>query len=210
MSQAIDITGQRFHRLTVLSLHPERSQEGTLQWLCRCDCGNERIVRGTALRRGNSRSCGCYAADQRHTGHRLSDTPEYHCWRNMRERCLNPTNVAYRHYGQRGITVCADWNLFERFLSDMGRRPSPTHSLDRIDNDGDYTPSNCRWATREEQRRNMRTPLVYPNLTVNGETLSLTAWAKRLGSSREVIRERLKLGWPVHLAVTTPVRPHAR
>jgi hypothetical protein len=121
----------------------------------------------------------------------------------MKERC---TNTAFKNYGGRGISVCQRWaDSFEVFISDMGPRPSPKHSIDRIDNDGNYEPGNCRWATNLEQARNRRTNRV---ITLDGESLCLVDWAKRTGVDHRTISERLRKGWDERRAVLTPARPH--
>jgi hypothetical protein len=129
-------------------------------------------------------------------------TPEYRSWRHMHDRCLNANDQDYSNYGGRGISICQRWlDGFENFLADMGPRPSPKHSLDRIDNDGPYSPENCRWATQCEQMRNTRRTRL---LTHDGLTLPLTDWAVRLGIHKASLRERLMRGWPIDLALSTP------
>lgn len=158
-----DLTGQVFGRLTVL----ERSVNygnGT-RWKCVCTCGSVVTVFANSLMRGSTQSCGCYNDEMRgkartthgHTSNRFynSQSSEYNTWQLMKHRCYDPKNNRYYRYGARGITVCQRWlNSFENFLADMGPKPSPEHSIDRINGDGNYEPSNCRWATRSEQRRN--------------------------------------------------------
>lgn len=156
--------GSQFGRLTVLSEHPIRGGGRKIRYVCRCECGSEINVLGESLRLNRTVSCGCYARDRateknlRH-GHsvRGAVTAEKRVYAAMKARCSNPNNIAYRHYGGRGIAVCERWsNSFEAFLSDMGERPSSQHSIDRIDNDRGYGPDNCRWATRSEQMANTR------------------------------------------------------
>lgn len=127
---------------------------------------------------------------------------EYRTWSSMRSRCRNPKSQDYAMYGGRGIAVCERWNSFAAFLSDMGQKPTPKHSIDRIDGDGNYEPSNCRWATPKEQASNWR----YRNrrLEFRGETLSLDDWAARIGLTRESLRDRLNTGWSAERALTTP------
>ena len=126
--------------------------------------------------------------------HGLYNTPEYRVWSAMIQRCTNPNVPKFKNYGARGIRVCERWLSVECFLADMGRRPSDSHSLDRIDNDGDYMPGNCRWATDGQQRRN-RSDNVY--LTHEGRTMIVSDWAREIGISEFTIRKRLRLGWKV-------------
>jgi hypothetical protein len=157
-----DLAGKKFGRLTVLARHGARAS-GEATWLCECECG-ERIVRaGSNLRRGHVKSCGCFRREmsRRSTGvkHGESASPsvEYRTWERMISRCENPRASGYENYGGRGITICAEWRHdYSAFLAAMGRRPGAAYSLDRIDNDGNYEPGNCRWATRAEQNRNKR------------------------------------------------------
>lgn len=135
---------------------------GNIIWQCRCDCGVEKVIRGYHLRNGHSRSCGCLQKEitrRRAThGHckNRTETAEYRAWCSMRDRCYRPTQSSFKNYGARGIKVCDRWSSYEHFFADMGSKPSPKYSLDRINNDGDYEPSNCRWATRSVQSANQR------------------------------------------------------
>lgn len=157
-----DLTGLRFGRWSVASFAGMVGTEGA-HWICRCDCGTERRVRSLNLRSGKTVSCGCYnleaiAERSRSHGHaqRGAKPPEYLAWENMRKRCNNPSDPRFKWYGARGISVCERWNSFENFLADVGRRPSRKHSLDRINNDGNYEAGNCRWTTAIVQQNNRR------------------------------------------------------
>lgn len=204
-----DLTGLRFARWSVLGYESGAYREP--YWRCRCECGVERVVRGSALRAGKSKSCGCLCADLcsarflehggRMSGNRRS--PEYTTWINIRERCENQQSVGYPNYGGRGIVVCEEWRAsFTTFLDDMGPRPGRGYSIDRINNDGPYAPWNCRWATTVEQGRNRRTNRL---LTLSGETMCLTAWAERVGLSKRCLAARLDSGMAIDEAMSRPM-----
>ena len=173
-------------------------------WHCKCSCGNLAVVKGIYLTHGDTTSCGCAKINrvrQLKLTHGLADKiPEYSVWMSMRKRCNNCKSPGFKNYGGRGIKVCKRWNSFANFLSDMGSRPTSLHSIERRNNDGDYEPSNCCWATRSEQSHNTR---VTKNFTVCGETLCLSDWAKRIGISRRTLRGRLAY-MPVEEALTLP------
>jgi hypothetical protein len=157
MSKPIDLEGKRFNRLIVVGLgNPTKSGQKT--WLCICDCGNAKEVRHGDLRNGKSLSCGCIQKEElknRSRIHGKSRTPIYNSWLSMKSRCLNKNNKHYADYGGRGITICKEWLVFENFYADMGDRPDGL-SLDRVDNMGNYEPSNCRWANWITQNNNRR------------------------------------------------------
>lgn len=203
--RAIDISGQQFNRLTAIRRDTwETGRTGmAARWLCLCVCGNGLIsVAGTALRQGKVQSCGCYArnkSSELRTTHGRSQTPEYKTWRGTRERCYRPKTKGYHRYGGRGIKVCKSWrNSFEAFLSDMGERPSPRHTLDRIDNNGNYEPGNCKWSTPEEQGSN-RSDNHF--VTVDGDKKTISEWSRISGNSRPTILGRLKSKWEPRKAV---------
>lgn len=199
-----ELIGKRFGRLVVQSVLPVSRLPR--QYLCLCDCGRQSTPAKGSLLGGRTRSCGCLEAETRKRGfgrkHGYYSHPLYNLWRKMIERCYKHTNIGYRNYGARGIKVCEAWKTsFESFVADMGSRPSLDHSVDRIDNDGDYEPGNCRWATPKEQRRNARDNRV---LEFRGIRKCVSEWADELGMTDDVILKRLKYGWSVEEALTTP------
>ena len=140
--------------------------------------------------------------------HGLSGTPEYDAWRHMKDRCFNPNHKAYSNYGDRGITVCDRWkNSFQNFLADMGSRLTAKHSLDRIDNDGDYSAENCKWYTKAEQDNNRRSNRL---ITIDDVTLTITQWENKMGFKRMTIQNRLNRGWSEYDAVMTLVRQYKK
>lgn len=173
MPTFIDITGQKFGRLTVIERAINDKYNNT-RWLCQCGCGKEKIIRSTSLRNKITKSCGCIH-DNCPITHSHSYTRTYKTWQHMVQRCYNPNDSAYKNYGGRGIKVCETWLKFEGFLQDMGERP-PDMSLDRVDNNGDYCKENCRWANAKEQNRNRG---EYNKLiTINGITKCLAEWCE--------------------------------
>lgn len=204
--QIKDLTDQRFGRLLVLGYAGSRKKKA--QWLCQCDCGRKTIVDRGNLLSGCSQSCGCLHNEllsKQNTTHGMSHrVPEYGVWSAMLSRCDNPKNRQFHDYGGRGITVCERWRSFENFYADMGPRPTAQHSIDRIDVNGNYDPSNCRWATKLVQANNARSNIP---LTHDGRTMNLTEWARELGIKKITLYDRIhKLGWSIERALATPTR----
>jgi len=205
-----DLTGSVFGRLTAHVLSHIDPKTRTCVWECVCVCGEVVKVKSRALLSSNTRSCGCLHRD---TARKTQDayvkkhgqcySDAYRVWRKMLERCCSPSCYNFDDYGGRGITVCPEWLFFENFYRDMGDRPSRGHSLDRIDNNGNYCKENCRWATKKEQANNRRSSRM---LTHNHETKTLTQWAESSGIGAGTIAHRIKSGWPVERALTQPVR----
>lgn len=195
----LDLTGRVFSELTVIQEStPKIDSAGRrfTMWKCKCSCGNVRDIQGECLKSGRNKSCGCFrkkATISRNTTHGKYLTPENRTWRQMLNRCKNPNNPSWKNYGGRGIKVCSRWDSFLLFLEDMGLRPSNAHSIDRFpNNDGDYEPGNCRWATAVEQTRNQRTNRI---IEVDGESKCIAEWSELSGISQSAIWWRLKAGW---------------
>jgi hypothetical protein len=206
--KAIDVSGQRFGRLLVQC---RATGDSHACWKCSCDCGNEIVVKGSHLRNGNTNSCGCLkielAGSYSITHGQTRGTnwsAEYQTWNGLKSRCYYKNNNRYEYYGGRGITVCDRWkDSFEDFLADMGPRPSPEHSIDRIDTNGNYEPRNCRWATRTEQANNRRNNTFYE---FQGENLQLADWSEKVSIGAAALRSRINRGWSIEKALTTAVK----
>lgn len=192
---AKDKRGQVYGKLTVVE--PIGHKGTQILWLCQCECGNTTEVVGGDLQKGSTVSCGCKRANARG----LCKTTEYTSWKEMKRRCYNPRFREYHLYGGRGIVICDRWiEAFTNFLDDMGNKPFPEATVERKDVNGPYSPENCVWASPMEQGANMRKNVM---LTLNGETMHLRAWARKLGIQHGVLRHRLQLGWPIEKVLTT-------
>lgn len=182
------------------------SLKRTTYWLFQCQCGTYKVIRSNDVKNGSSQSCGCLLSEtttKNKTKHGLRYLPEYKTLMDMIARCYNPNNKHYHRYGGRGIRICQRWlNSKEDFIEDMGPKPTPKHSIDRIDVNGDYTPENCRWATSEEQNNNRRDN---HHIEYNGETKTASQWGRVFNIHPTIITGRLKLGWSIDEALNTKV-----
>lgn len=206
-----DISGEKNERLTAIRYIPSKKK-----WLCQCDCGNESYVSGSNFWR--TKSCGCgitamlIARNFKHgDSFRGKVAPEYGAWAGAIGRCSNPNDDSYEYYGARGIRVCDRWRSgengksgYQLFLEDMGRKPSRKHSLDRINNDGNYEPGNCRWATVETQMQNRRNRRM---VIFRGKKFNVSVAARLAGLDKDLVLQRLDRGWSDEYALTTPPLP---
>ena len=205
MSRPLDLTGHRFGRLVVIERFLN-SKSGKAKWRCKCDCGNETIVFSTSLVRGLTHSCGCLNREvtmERFSTHRQSESRLYETWSGMKKRCYNPNSKSFSAYGGRGISICEEWlsNFanFKEWAENNGYDDSLT--LDRINNDGDYTPTNCRWVTPREQALNTsRNHMV----AIDGITKPRNEWSRLHGVNPKTVRDRLVRGWAYERAIKTP------
>lgn len=200
----LNLLGQKFGRLIVLSEAPSRGRH--YYWACACECGRQTTVCTTHLRSGKIDNCSCKKSERisvKIRTHGQSHSPEFNSWASMWDRCTNKNNKSYSRYGSRGISVCERWDSFENFLADLGKRPSIKHSLNRLKNDGNYEPGNCTWSTKKEQANNRRSSLY---LVFGGSKKTASEWADSLGMSYQTLQSRLQRGWPIDRALTQPIR----
>lgn len=207
----INLIGKKFGRLSVMK-RTENSKDNKPTWLCKCDCGNEkRKVRSSSLVRGLVKSCGCLRSEKNKLNpikHNLSKSYVYRVWASMIQRCKDINSTHYACYGGRGIIVCDRWDKskggsFKNFYQDVGDPPTEKHTLDRINNNGNYTTNNWRWATRKEQSRNRRDNRLY---TFNKKTQCSKDWAREYRIKYNTLLYRLNKGMSIQEALTTPVR----
>lgn len=207
MSNAKELSGQRFGRLTVI----ERigSKNRCILWKCKCDCGNETEVISNVLVNGHTKSCGCLKDEaflKRNTKHGQADTRLYKIWQGMIQRCTNHNYTGYKNYGGRGICVCDEWLNFITFYIWATRNGyDSVLSIDRVNNNGNYEASNCRWSNRIEQNNNSRHNVC---LEYNGQTKTIHQWSDVLGISYANLQRRIKTGWTVEKAFNTPVKAY--
>lgn len=200
-----DLTGKRFGRLTVIKRAPNSPASPSTRWHCVCDCGNETISYGTQLKNGSTKSCGCYGREKQILSavkHGGRNTRLYHIWAMMKQRTENPKHTAYKNYGACGVKVCKMWHddfaAFREWAYAAGYRDELT--IDRIDNNGDYEPENCRWVDRTDQNRNQRQNV---QLEYGGKKQLMTDWAKEIGISEQALYRRINvLHWPLERALT--------
>ena len=196
----VDLTGKRFGMLTVDKKAGVTNNK--TMWLCKCDCGNTTVVPTAYLNNGHTKSCGC-GNSKFHTSHGMSRSHTYTVWHGMMTRVSdNPSSQGYKNYGSRGVTVCERWHKFENFLADMGECPEKM-SIDRIDVNGNYEPSNCRWATQKQQMNNTRSNHI---ITFNGKSMTIQQWSDYIGIPGQTLRTRIKRGWSIEDALTKKVR----
>lgn len=212
---AKDFTPETFGRLTTigprfyLPAPPGKRAKYIPHNVCECLCGSVRVYQSSRLVAGNNKSCGCLYADSRKTcaaTHGKSKSPEYLNWRAMLQRCYDQSQKHYSNYGGRGIRVCDRWqgkDGFQVFLADMGQRPIGQKYIDRLDNDGPYSPENCRWASNKEQCNNKRNCRYF---TIDGVTKTMTQWAEANGLCRHCVKKRIAKGWSIEKAISTPVK----
>lgn len=200
-----DLMKQRFERLIVIQRNGKDKNNHVL-WLCRCDCGREKIIKGTHLITGHTQSCGCLKKEGNNSKHNHTKNGKqskiYQIWACMTQRCTNPHTTNYHNYGGRGIEVCERWTEFENFLIDMGEIPKGCQ-IDRINNNGNYCKENCHWVTPKQNGRNRRTNRL---ITFRGKTQCVTAWAEEIGISSKMIYKRLNRNWFVERALTAPTK----
>jgi hypothetical protein len=199
MSQVVNLIGQKFGRLKVIS-RLENDRHKKARWLCRCRCGNTTIVNSGDLNAGKTVSCGCYGSKLlgiATTTHGKSNTQTYKIWKTMHQRCYNPNNTKYKNYGARGIKVCKQWHSYDNFLAYMGEKPKGK-SIERIDNDGNYSPYNCEWRSPRRQANNRRNNRL---ITFKGKTRTLAQWARSINVPWHTLYWRLE-NWSVNAALT--------
>lgn len=202
----INLTGRKFGRIRVVSFAGKFGNRPRSFWNCVCDCGNHKVINGGSLPcKNGTRSCGCIGREstsKRSRTHGMTRTPTWVSWQSIIQRCYDPKSSNYPRYGSRGIRMCERWrNSFESFLEDVGIRPSLKHSIDRINNDGNYEPENCRWSTDREQSRNRSTN---KNITFNGKTQCVRAWEIEMNLKPSTIHARIKRGWSIERSISTP------
>ncbi len=197
--RACELIGSTVNLLTVLAMDMENTKRGVYM-KCICRCGLAKSVSASLLRNKLVGSCGCAKKGNNYARkHGGNGTPEYEAWHAMKSRCYQKSDISFHNYGGRGITVCDDWRRsFSEFIRDMGARPSPEHSVDRIDPNGNYEPGNVRWGSEEEQCNNRRDNRF---IEFDGQRLTISQWSRKLGINKLTIKHRLDYGWPPEKAL---------
>lgn len=202
-----DLTNKKFGRLTVVALS-HKDEYRQYYWLCQCECGKMVTVRGKSLTRGTTKSCGCLIYESHNVKHGMKRTRLYRIWSGIKSRCCTLSNPSYDRYGGRGITIDSEWkcNFISFYNWAIANGYNDTLSIDRIDVNGNYEPSNCRWATPKEQSDNKRNNIL---ITIDGVTMDLQQWCDKIGINRSTVLTRVRMcGWDYVSALTTPVRHH--
>jgi hypothetical protein len=202
----VNLIGEKFGKLLVKK-ESGRNKKGSVLWECLCDCGNITTVSTGALRSSNTTSCGCFRKENASNifrKHYLKGTTEYCSWQLMKDRCYNENNKTFKYYGGKGIKVCDEWlNSPKQFVSDMGLKPNREYTIDRINCNGNYEPSNCKWASKSEQSRNRSDSIRF---TINNVEKSLHDWADIYNIEARVVYKRIWRGWDIMKALTTKKR----
>ena len=206
MSKLRDLTGQQLGMLQVIE-RAKNDKKGNAMWRCRCDCGKEKVIMSYSLVSGKTKSCGCIQKEftsKRSKTHGKTRTRIYRIWQAMKKRCANPNDSGYRHYGEKGISVCEEWQIFKPFYEwSMGNGYADNLSIDRKDNSAGYEPLNCRWVTNKIQANNKSNNRL---LTYKGKTQTLTMWANEIKIPRQRLLNRVRNGWSIEQALNIDKR----
>jgi hypothetical protein len=212
MSKLKDLTGQKFGELTVIQ-RAENDKKGRTQWLCQCDCGKQKIIRGSSLTFGNTKSCGCLSIEKlkkMSSTHKMAKTRLYKIWANIKTRCLNPKYPRFCDYGGRGITICNEWiESFENFSKwALNNGYADSLAIDRINNNGNYEPSNCRWVSNKINSLNKRNNLIFE---YQNKKQCLKMWAEELNIDYVLLYNRIvRRKWTFEKAISTPIMTNRR
>ncbi len=202
----VNLVGQKFGRLTVTSLEGRMDARRDRLWGCDCECGKRLVTSGERLKNGQTVSCGCFREEVRGkclVVHGMSDTRPHIIWMGMHQRCYNEKSLSFKRYGARGIRVCKRWNDFSKFWEDMKDGYRDDLTIERKENNGNYEPGNCRWATRSEQARNRRTNFI---LEHGGVRMTLKEWSEKAGVPLGTLQGRVRAGWSTEDVLNRPIR----
>lgn len=209
-----DLTGSKFGRWTVIRYEGINKLHRSM-WMCRCECGTEKVIAGYSLTRGGTKSCGCLAKElvidrnKKRFTHKMSKSRLYEIWALIKQRCYNKKNKDYKSYGGRGIAMCDEWkkDFISFFDWSMANGYNPKLTIDRVNNNGNYSPDNCRWATLQEQANNKR---VNRLISYKNEIHTIAEWARQVNIKERIIRSRLSMGWSFEKACEKPVGKYVR